>query len=50
MNRQVKIFLRITNTKLYVPVATLSKQENTKFLQQLQSGFKRINICQNQSY
>ena len=32
----------ITNTKLYVPVATLSTQENTKFLQQLKSGFKRV--------
>ena len=43
----------ITDTKLYVPIVTLSTQENTKFLQQLKSGFKRvigINICQNQSY
>ena len=32
----------ITDTKLYVPVVTLSTQENTKFLQQLKSGFKRI--------
>ena len=32
----------ITDTKLYVPVMTLSTQENTKFLQQLKSGFKRI--------
>ena len=32
----------ITDTKLYVPVATLSTQENTKFLQQLKSGFKRV--------
>ena len=44
----------ITDTKLYVPVVTLSTQENTKFLQQLKSGFKRliigINIYQNQSY
>ena len=32
----------ITNTKLYVPVLTLSTQENTKFLQQLKSGFKRV--------
>ena len=42
----------ITNTKLYVPVVTLS----TKFLQQLKSDFKRVinwkpeNIYQNQSY
>ena len=32
----------ITDTKLYVPVVTLSTQENTKFLQQLNSGFKRV--------
>ena len=32
----------ITNTKLYVPVVTVSTQENTKFLQQLKSGFKRV--------
>ena len=32
----------ITNTKLYVPVVILSTQENTKFLQQLKSGFKRV--------
>ena len=32
----------ITDTKLYVPVVTLSKQENTKFLQQLKSDFKRV--------
>ena len=32
----------ITDTKLYVPVVTLSTQENTKFLQQLKSGFKIV--------
>ena len=32
----------ITDTKLYVPVVTLSTQENTKFLQQLRSDFKRV--------
>ena len=32
----------ITDTKLYVPVVTLSTQENTTFLQQLKSGFKRV--------
>ena len=32
----------ITDTKLYVPVVTLSTQENTKFLQQLRQGFKRV--------
>ena len=28
-------------TKLYVPVVTLSTQDNTKLLQELNSGFKR---------
>ena len=32
----------ITDTKLYVPLVTLSTQKNTKFLQQLNSGFKRV--------
>ena len=32
----------ITDTKLYVPVVTLSTQENTTFLQQIKSGFKRV--------
>ena len=29
----------ITDTKLYVPVVTLSTQENTKFFRQLKSRF-----------
>ena len=32
----------VTNTKLYVPVVTLSTQENTKFVQQIKSGFKKV--------
>ena len=32
----------ITDTKLYVPVVALSTQENSKFLQQLKSGFKKV--------
>ena len=31
----------ITETKLYVPVVTLSAEDNTKLLQQLKSSFKR---------
>ena len=31
----------ITDRKLYVPVVTLSTQDNAKLLQQLKSGFKR---------
>ena len=32
---------KITNTKLYVPVVTLSNQDNVKLLQQLKSVFRR---------
>ena len=32
----------ITDTKLYVPVVTFSTQDNSKLLQQLKSGFKRV--------
>ena len=32
---------KITDTKLYVPVITLSKENDTKLLEQLKSGFKR---------
>ena len=36
------VTFEITDTKRYVPVVTLSSQENTKFLQKLKSGFKRV--------
>ena len=40
----------ITDTKLYVPVVTLSTNDNAKLLQQLKSGFKRtINWYEYQS-
>ena len=32
---------KITETKLYAPVVSLSPQDNAKLLQQLKSGFKR---------
>ena len=32
---------QITNTKLYVPVVTLSKENDTKLLEQLKIGFTR---------
>ena len=32
----------ITDTKIYVPVVTLSIRDNVKLLQQLKSDFKRI--------
>ena len=41
VNNQVPTFT-ITDTKRYVPVVTLSTQDNTKLLQQLNSGFKKI--------
>ena len=34
-----------TNTNLYVPVVTLSTQENVKLLKQLESGVKRTINC-----
>ena len=37
---------KITVTKLYVPVVTLSTKDNSRQLQQLKSGFKRV-ICWN---
>ena len=33
--------LAIADTKLYVPVVTLSTQDSVKLLDQLKSGFKR---------
>ena len=33
---------KVTNTKLYVPQVTLSTQDNTKLLEQLESEFKEI--------
>ena len=33
---------RITDAKLYVPVVTLSTQDNAKLLEQLKSGFQRV--------
>ena len=32
---------KITDTKLYVPVVTLSKENNIKLLKKLKSGFKK---------
>ena len=43
----------LTETRLYVPVVTLSTQDNIKLLPQLKSGFKRtinLNKYQNQNY
>ena len=44
VNNQVPTFT-ITETNLYVPVVTLSTQDNAKLLPQLKSGFKRTISC-----
>ena len=36
----------VTDTKCYVPIVTLSTQDNAKLLEQLKSGFKGTNINQ----
>ena len=33
---------KITDTKLYVPVVSLSKENDTKLLEQLKTGFKEL--------
>ena len=35
------VTFKITDTKLYVPVVTLSTEDDNNFLEQLKSGFKR---------
>ena len=35
------VIFQVTDTKLYVPVVTLSKENDIKLLQHLKSGFKR---------
>ena len=37
--------LTITSTKLYVPVVTLSINDNIKFLENINQGFKRTISC-----
>ena len=41
INNPEDAILQITDTKLYVPVVTLSKENDIKFLEQIKSGFKR---------
>ena len=40
INATTEATLWITDTKLYLPVVTLSNQDNTKLLQQLRIAFK----------
>ena len=42
--------IKITDTKIYVPVVTLSTQDNIKLLKQLESGFKRTIYCNKYLY
>ena len=37
----IQATFQITNTKLYVPAVTLSKENDTKLLEQSKLGFKR---------
>ena len=39
------VTFEIPDTKFYVPVVTLSTQDNSKLLQLLKSGFKRVINC-----
>ena len=41
INNPENAIFEIKDTKLYVPVVTLSKEDNMKHLEQLKSGFKR---------
>ena len=40
-NSTGEVKFQITETKLYVPIVTLSTQDNATLLQQLKSGFKK---------
>ena len=45
------VTFKIKDTKLYVPVVTLSKENDTKLLEKLKTGFKRTikwNKCRSQ--
>ena len=41
INNPKNATFEITDTKLYVPVVTLSKEDDIKILEQLKSGFKK---------
>ena len=41
VNNPTNAIFKITDTKLYVPVITLSTKDDNNFLEQLKSGFKR---------
>ena len=41
INNPTNAIFKIKNTKLYIPVVTLSPENDNKLLQQLKTGFKR---------
>ena len=41
INLQLNLSSKYIDTKLYVPIVTLSTQDNIKLLKQLESGFQR---------
>ena len=41
VNNPTNAIFQITDTKLYVPVVTLSTEDDTILLERLKSGFKR---------
>ena len=41
IDNPTNVTLKITDTKLYVPVVTLSTEDDNKLLEQLRTGFKR---------
>ena len=44
-SQKARATLQISNIKLYVPVVTLSINDNIKFLQNIKQGFKRTISC-----
>ena len=49
MSTTNEITLKITNTKLYVPIVTLSSKENAKLVELLEDGFNRLDRVPNKN-
>ena len=45
MSTTVEATFKITNTKLYVPIVTLSSKDNAKLVKLLEDGFNRPVYC-----
>ena len=41
INNPANVLFKVTDTKLYVPVVTLSTEDDNKLLKQLKVGFRR---------